>query len=81
MCPETPEQKREKALRPVFRWGYQTKIALMRSIMEGHVSQSEALKAHGLCTDELVSWFDAIRFDGAAGIKQLRWRARRKTAQ
>lgn len=75
------ESLKRRALAPVFRWGYQRKVELMSAIMHGCCTRDEALKAHGITAEEIESWWRAYFAGGAAGLKQLECRPRRRTAQ
>lgn len=78
---EARENLRRRALEPVFRWGHQRKVEVMGAIVQGCVTYDEVLKAHGIIGEEIESWWRAYFAGGAAGLKQIECRPRRRSAQ
>lgn len=51
------------------RWVVSRKLAVVRGVVHGLISEAEALKRYGLSEEEFREWVQALMRDGAEGLK------------
>lgn len=51
------------------RWVASRKLAVVRGVVHGLITQDEAQALYGLSAEEFHEWMDAVARHGAAGLK------------
>lgn len=51
------------------RWVVSRKLAVVRGVLHGLISQEEAQALYGLSVEEFQEWLDAVARHGADGLK------------
>jgi hypothetical protein len=51
------------------RWVVSRKLAVVRGVAYGLISEGDALKRYGLSEEEFQQWVQAVMRDGAEGLK------------
>ena len=51
------------------RWVVSRKLAVVRAVVHGLISQDEAQNTYGLSAEEFQEWLDAVARHGAPGLK------------
>ncbi|WP_298676568.1 DUF1153 domain-containing protein [uncultured Lentibacter sp.] len=61
------------------RWVASRKAMVVRAVLYGLLSQTEAMKTYALSEEEFFEWVHAVRTHGDAGLKVTQLRALRQS--